>query len=291
MSIKPGQSGFVTLDPAIGGTNSQTLNPLSPVEYGRTVSGGVENKWTAGTTPGTITIGTVTIAGSGTQTVGTGSTYTATISGNAADAVYAWTTDDASATIGDASAASTTIEFSAAGDFVATCTVTSATSSPVSASGTKSVTVSAVPLAIALTSGDFNDGEALPVNVGINATGNPTNPALAWTLTGTNAADVVGYQLRCLDTDASNYVHWSVDNIDTSVVSIAAATDPLTSNWGGSPTVNVTGGGQGAAFANGWEGCAPPGGATHNYRFQLQGVDSSGTIIVTSNLLTGTYTG
>ena len=64
MSIKPGQSGFVTIDPAIGTTNSATLNPLSPVEFGRTVSGGVADDWNAGTTPGTITIGTVSIAGS-----------------------------------------------------------------------------------------------------------------------------------------------------------------------------------------------------------------------------------
>ena len=288
MSIKPGQSGFVTIDPAIGGTTSTNLNPLSPVEYGRTVSGGVADDWTAGTTPGTITIGTVSIIGSSSQTVGTGSTYSATISGNAADAVYAWTTDDSSATISAASASSTDIEFSTSGNFTVTCTVTSATSSPTLVTETKAVSATAVPLAIALTSTDFTDGNALPANVGSSFTGQaPTSPALAWSLSGTNTANVASYQLRVVDTDAQNYVHWSVDNIGTSEVSIAAG-----AAWAGSPTVNVTGAGTTQAMLpNGWEPCAPPGGSTHEYRFQVQGLDSGGNAIVTSNLLTGTYTG
>lgn len=290
MSIKPGQSGYVTIDPAIGVTSSETLNPLSPVEYGRTVSGGIADDWLAGTTPGTISIGTVTITGSASQTVGTGSTYSVAISGNAEDAVYAWTTDDASATISNASATSTDIEFSGAGDYTITCTVTSATSSPTSATGTKEVAVTAVPLSIALTSSDFTEGNALPANVGSNFTSTePTSPALAWTLAGTDTASVASYRLRVIDTDASNYVHWSVDNIGSDVTSIAASTDSTISNWSGAPTINATDGG--AALANGWEPVAPPGGSTHNYRFQIQGVDSGGSVIVTSNLLTGTYTG
>ena len=288
MSIKPGQSGFVTIDPAIGGTTSSNLNPLSPVEFGRTVSGGVADDWTAGTTPGTITIGTVSIIGSSSQTVGTGSTYSATISGNAQDAVYAWTTDDSSATISAASSASTEIEFSEAGSFTATCTVTSATSSPTLVTGTKAVSATAVPLAIALTSTDFTDGNSLPDDVGSSFTGQtPTSPALAWSLSGTNTANVASYKLLCVDTDAANYVHWDVENIGTAEVSIAAGAD-----WAGSPTINVTGAGSPlAALTNGWEPLSPPGGETHNYRFQVQGIDSSGTAIVTSNLLTGTYTG
>jgi len=288
MSIKPGQSGFVTIDPAIGGTTSSNLNPLSPVEFGRTVSGGVADDWSAGTTPGTITIGTVSIIGSASQTVGTGSTYSATISGNAADAVYAWTTDDASATISASTASSTDIQFSTSGNFTVTCTVTSATSSPTLVSGTKAVSATAVPLAIALTSTDFTEGNSLPDDVGSSFTGqSPTSPALAWSLSGTNAADVASYQLRVADTSNGNYLHWTVDNIGTAVVSIAAG-----AAWGGSPTINTTGAGvPQAMLANGWEPCAPPGGSTHTYRFQIQGIDSNGNSLVTSNLLTGTYTG
>lgn len=40
--INPGTSEVVTIDPGIGLTKSQTLNPPSPLEVGRTVSGGVE---------------------------------------------------------------------------------------------------------------------------------------------------------------------------------------------------------------------------------------------------------
>ena len=264
MSIKPGQSGFVTIDPAIGGTTSSNLNPLSPVECGRTVSGGVADDWSAGTTPGTITIGTVSIIGSSSQTVGTGSTYSATISGNAQDAVYAWTTDDASATISAASASSTEIEFSTSGNFTVTCTVTSATSSPTLVTGTKAVSATAVPLAIALTSTDFTDGTSLPDNVGSSFTGqSPTRPALAGSLSGTNTADVASYKLLCVDTDSANpanYVHWDVENIGTAEVSIAAG-----AAWAGSPTINLTGAGSTQAMLpNGWEPLSPPGGETHN---------------------------
>ena len=40
--INPGTSEVVTIDPGIGLTKSQTLNPQTPVEVGRVVSGGVE---------------------------------------------------------------------------------------------------------------------------------------------------------------------------------------------------------------------------------------------------------
>jgi hypothetical protein len=40
--INPGTSVVVKIDPGIGLTKSQTLNPLSPLEVGRVVSGGVE---------------------------------------------------------------------------------------------------------------------------------------------------------------------------------------------------------------------------------------------------------
>ena len=50
MSINPGTSEVVKVSrPSKVITESQTLNPLSPVEYGRTVSGGVESDATEGT--------------------------------------------------------------------------------------------------------------------------------------------------------------------------------------------------------------------------------------------------
>ena len=41
--INPGTSEVVSIDPGVGSVESQTLNPLSPVEVGRTVVGGVAN--------------------------------------------------------------------------------------------------------------------------------------------------------------------------------------------------------------------------------------------------------
>ena len=52
--IIPGTSVVVTINPAIGLTQSQTLNPPTPVEVGREVSGGVEgDKVDASTLPQT----------------------------------------------------------------------------------------------------------------------------------------------------------------------------------------------------------------------------------------------
>jgi len=49
MSINPGTSEVVKVtDPAGSISESQTLNPLSPVEYGRTVVDGVEDDATEG---------------------------------------------------------------------------------------------------------------------------------------------------------------------------------------------------------------------------------------------------
>ena len=50
MSINPGTSEVVKItDPAGVISESQTLNPTTPIEYGRTVSGGVESDATEGT--------------------------------------------------------------------------------------------------------------------------------------------------------------------------------------------------------------------------------------------------
>jgi hypothetical protein len=46
--INPGTSEVVTVNPGVGTVQSQTLNPPSPVETGRTVSGGVANDATEG---------------------------------------------------------------------------------------------------------------------------------------------------------------------------------------------------------------------------------------------------
>ena len=155
------------------------------------------------------------------------------------------------------------------------------------------VAVTTTPLALALTSSDFNQGAALPDNVGAKAASanDVTNPQLGWVLTGDDAANVVEYRLSSVDTSNSNYVHWDVTGIVNTTLAIAATTDPSTSNWPGTPTIGTTGGGVGAAIANGWEFCNPPSATTHTYTFTVTGHSSDGTVLVTSNVLSGTYTG
>tara|TARA_Y100000004_G_C8770838_1_gene350642 strand:- start:295 stop:459 length:165 start_codon:yes stop_codon:yes gene_type:complete len=46
--INPGTSEVVSIDPGIGTVESQTLNPPTPVEVGRTVVDGVEDDATEG---------------------------------------------------------------------------------------------------------------------------------------------------------------------------------------------------------------------------------------------------
>ena len=46
--INPGTSEVVTVNPGVGTVQSQTLNPPTPVEVGRTVVDGVEDDATEG---------------------------------------------------------------------------------------------------------------------------------------------------------------------------------------------------------------------------------------------------
>ena len=158
---------------------------------------------------------------------------------------------------------------------------------------TSTLATPTVPLALVLSSSDFTTGNALPVNAGSNApsAADVTNPQLGWALTGTNAANVTEYRLEVVDTDASNYVHWSVSGIVNTTLAIAATSDPTTNNWAGTPTLATTGGGVGASIANGWEPCGPASGVTHTYTFTVKGYAADSTLLVTSNVLSGTYTG
>ena len=46
--INPGTSEVVVINPGVGSVQSQTLNPPTPVEVGRTVVDGVEDSATEG---------------------------------------------------------------------------------------------------------------------------------------------------------------------------------------------------------------------------------------------------
>ena len=236
-------------------------------------------------------IGTVSIAGDDTADELVAESYSASISGTAADATYAWTSSDGSAQFTAQTSAATDVTFSTDGTFTVTCTVSSATATDSPQAASKTVVVNNVvqPMTIALTSGDFTQGQAMPVNVGTNGTGTPTNPALAWAASGDNTGDIATYVLSCVDTTAGGYVHWSVSDIANTTLSIATSTNPTVSNWTGTPVIANTSGGPGAALANGWELADPPSGQTHNYSFTIQALDSGGQQLAVSNTLVGTY--
>lgn len=151
---------------------------------------------------------------------------------------------------------------------------------------------SSTPLALVLTSTDFTDGTALPDDVGSNASSaaDRTNPQLSWALTGDDSANVTEYRLSVIDTDASDYIHWNVTAIANTTLAIAATDATDNNNWDGTPTIGATSGGTGAALSNGWEPCTPPPSEPHTYEFVVTGFAADGTLLVTSNTLSGTYT-
>ena len=136
-------------------------------------------------------------------------------------------------------------------------------------------------MSITLASTTFNNGDTIGTDykLGGMCGGNNTSPQLNWTVTGSNT-DVAEFRLRCLDIDASNFVHWSVDNIKASSSSLAENADWTAgqSADGNGVTINNTGFGGGAHRSNGWAGPCPPSG-THTYQFQLTAHDSNGDAV------------
>lgn len=114
----------------------------------------VEEVTISAPTPPVPTIGTVTVApASSTVNVGDSVNYTATISGDAGDAQYAWSSSAGVTVTGSGSAVA--IQFDDADTHTITCTVTSATASDSSASGTATATAT-VPFATRVAAANFS---------------------------------------------------------------------------------------------------------------------------------------
>ena len=236
---------------------------------------------------GTVTIGTVTVAGNASPTVGDTVTYTATRSGTSADTVFTFSAPGETFTGG-------TVTWANDGATTVTCTATSATATDNPQTGTRAVTVAAAPApapTLTLSSTDFTNGALMPACSGMSSTnvcgGGPLSPQLTWTLAN-DPGTITEWRLRLTDNDAGNYVHWSVDSIPFATTSVAQETNPTNNTWGAGPTINQTGGGPGAGFANGFEGFAPPSG-THTYSWVVTGHATDGSTVVTSAAFTGTF--
>jgi phosphatidylethanolamine-binding protein (PEBP) family uncharacterized protein len=144
-------------------------------------------------------------------------------------------------------------------------------------------------LSIALSTTSWSGTDALAQRFFFNQNGCPgsnDSPALSYTITGTIPAGAT-VRLRCVDADAQNFIHWSVDNI---APGIAGQAQTLAENFApiAGSTVNASdfGGGE---RANGWAGpCPPASSGDHNYNFTVQLVDTNGTQLAISNTLTST---
>jgi phosphatidylethanolamine-binding protein (PEBP) family uncharacterized protein len=240
--------------------------------------------------PVVVTIGTVTVTGDATPVVGDTETFTASHDGTATDVVFTFSAPGETFTGG-------TVTWANTGAATVTVTATSVTATDSPVTGTLAVTVGAA-LSIALSSPDFAEGAQMPACAGNSVTnpcgGGPISPALNWPASGTpnNGANINSYRLRCTDNDAGGYIHWSVDGISDAIVNIPQETNPNNLTFNASATINQTGGGPGAAFpGNGFEGFDPGNGVTHTYSFVVTAHSADGTLLATSNTLTGTYTG
>lgn len=143
-------------------------------------------------------------------------------------------------------------------------------------------------LKITLSGSSFEDGGIIPSTFRYNLTGqcngSNSSPALSWSAVGIATTSVSTWRLRCVDQQASNFLHWSVNNIPSTLTSIAQNAE-----WPSSVTINSVG--FPGSRSNGWAGpCPPPNTGTHNYAFTISAYDSSGVLLATSNEYIGRAT-
>jgi phosphatidylethanolamine-binding protein (PEBP) family uncharacterized protein len=145
-----------------------------------------------------------------------------------------------------------------------------------------------IPLTITLNSTSFVNNSPISTPYRYNLyTGKGSNisPKLDW-VAGGDKTSVASWRLLCIDStlDASgkplNFIHWSVDNIDPSFVSI-----PENGGWPSGVVINKTGWDPDPVNLNGWGGPAPPDGETHTYEIYIGAYDKAGKLITTSNVL------
>ncbi len=156
LDIRHDGAGNFTFGPAITGPERAAVFPddssapaqlIHEYQFPK-ISGGAVLKRTPGSLPSSsTTLGTATVTGDATAAVSDNKVYTVAISGDASNLAYAWTVPGGGGVIpGATNAASATVTWAAAGSRTAQCVVTStdpALTGPTSATGTKSVTVSA----------------------------------------------------------------------------------------------------------------------------------------------------
>ena len=125
---------------------------------------------------------------------------------------------------------------------------------------------------VTITSTAFDPGRGIRSDCYYDQGGCPgqnDSPQLSW---NAQVKRIHRWRLRCVDTDAGDFVHWSVDNIPAATTSIAQ-----NGAWPAGVTVNNTDWNPDPVRANGWGGPCPPG--LHTYRITIDALDRSGAVI------------
>lgn len=120
---------------------------------------------------------------------------------------------------------------------------------------------------LTITSTAFADNALIPaLHKSASACGEANlSPQIAWIASGDLAAVMVtSYELSVIDVTAGGFVHWQVDGIDPTQLSIAQS-----STWLGSPTIGASDYGSGDD-ANGWNGPCNPDGIDHTYEIRVR---------------------
>ena len=129
---------------------------------------------------------------------------------------------------------------------------------------------------VSLTSSSVTSGAAIGTDYfydGGTCGGNNTSPQLSWEASDlASGRSVSSWTLLVVDTDADDFVHWSVTGIPADQASIAENGD-----WSQGATINDTGYNPDPVRQNGWGGPCPP--EEHTYSITLTAVlDDDSTI-------------
>ena len=243
-------------------------------------------------------IGVVTVTGSANPQEDTATTYTIAYDGDiAASRIddYQLTVTPSEGVTLDPTGGSATVDvtFTNAGDYTISATVVSDGGQSVATTEANrlSVTVSATPIALTLSSEDLVDGTWANTVAALS-------PRLTWTLTG--GAAFTGYSIYCIDetisTDEDPYIHWNIRrtedggggliNTTDTTVSLPTPDNAQINNLPGEPNPGTTSGG--FANANGFETFLPDQGDTHTYTLTVAAMN--GATVVAQASISGEFT-
>ena len=140
--------------------------------------------------------------------------------------------------------------------------------------------------AVVITSSSFTSGAQIGTAYRYDAPacgGENTSVQLSWRFDDLpDGASIDSWEVSCIDTDADDFIHWSVTGISSTQTSIDED-----GAWVAGATVNDTGYAPNPVNANGWGGPCPPANEEHTYEITVTArYTDGGAQSLTSNALT-----